>query len=57
MVSCTRWCGLSWELLLDIGTGKMQVTEIDEIFENKIRKQAGETVPAQGLFLDEVYYQ
>ena len=43
--------------LLDIGTGKMQVTEIDEIFENKIRKQAGETVPAQGLFLDEVYYQ
>ncbi len=43
--------------LLDIGTGKMQVTEIDEIFENKIRKQAGETVPAQELYLDEVYYQ
>ncbi len=42
--------------LLAIGTGKMQVAEIDEIFEKKVRKQAGETVPSQGLFLDEVYY-
>lgn len=43
--------------ILEIGAGKMPVTVIDEIFENKIRKDAGETVPAQALFLDEVYYR
>ncbi|MEX1551534.1 tRNA pseudouridine(38-40) synthase TruA [Enterococcus sp. C50] len=42
--------------LLEIGAGKMPVAAIDEIFEQKVRKSAGETVPAQGLFLDEVYY-
>ncbi|MGC3014505.1 tRNA pseudouridine(38-40) synthase TruA, partial [Enterococcus faecium] len=26
-------------------------------FESKVRQHAGETVPAQGLFLDEVYYR
>ena len=43
--------------LLEIGTGKLPVSAIDDIFENKVRQQAGETVPAHGLFLDEVYYQ
>lgn len=43
--------------LLDIGAGKLQLSAIDEIFENKVREKAGETVPAQGLFLDKVYYQ
>ncbi|EOH93488.1 tRNA pseudouridine(38-40) synthase TruA [Enterococcus villorum] len=43
--------------LLAIGTGQLPLSVIDEIFDNKVRKQAGETVPAQGLFLDEVYYQ
>lgn len=42
--------------LLEIGAGTMELETIDEIFENKIRANAGETVPAQGLFLDEVYY-
>lgn len=42
--------------LLEIGNGAKEVDCIDEIFANKIRKQAGETAPAQGLFLDEVYY-
>ncbi len=42
--------------LIEIGAGKLDVAIIDEIFENKIRQHAGETVPAQGLFLDEVYY-
>lgn len=42
--------------LLEIGAGKMPVDAIEEIFEQKVRKSAGETVPAQGLFLDEVYY-
>ncbi len=43
--------------LLEIGSGSMDVTEIENIFEKKVRQQAGETVPAQGLFLDEVYYR
>lgn len=42
--------------LLEIGTGQLDITVIDEIIENKIRSEAGMTVPAQGLFLDEVYY-
>ncbi|MDP8584053.1 tRNA pseudouridine(38-40) synthase TruA, partial [Listeria innocua] len=43
--------------LLEIGTGAMPIETIDEIFESKVRRHAGETVPAQGLFLDEVYYR
>lgn len=43
--------------LLKIGTGEMPLSVIDDILEDKIRKHAGETVPAQGLFLDEVYYE
>lgn len=42
--------------ILEIGAGRMDLTDIDEIFDTKIRKNAGETVPAQGLFLDEVFY-
>ncbi|GGC90437.1 tRNA pseudouridine(38-40) synthase TruA [Enterococcus wangshanyuanii] len=42
--------------LLEIGSGKRAITTIDDIFEQKVRSEAGETVPAQGLFLDEVYY-
>lgn len=42
--------------LLEIGAGRMEIEQIDEIFEQKIRANAGETLPAHGLFLDEVYY-
>lgn len=42
--------------LLEIGVGAMPLETIDEIFEKKIRSEAGMTVPSQGLFLDEVYY-
>lgn len=42
--------------LVEIGAGRMELDAIDEIFENKIRQNAGETVPAQGLFLDKVDY-
>lgn len=42
--------------LIDIGAGKLEPAVIEEIFANKVRANAGETVPAQGLFLDEVYY-
>lgn len=42
--------------LLDIGAGVMEPEYIDTIFKSGVRSQAGETVPAQGLFLEEVYY-
>ncbi|MDA9472245.1 tRNA pseudouridine(38-40) synthase TruA [Enterococcus sp. 5H] len=42
--------------ILEIGAGEMSLEMIDEIFESKIRSEAGMTVPSQGLFLDEVYY-
>lgn len=42
--------------LLEIGAGRMEIEQIDEIFEQKIRANAGETLPAHALFLDEVYY-
>jgi tRNA pseudouridine38-40 synthase len=42
--------------ILAIGAGKLSVDVIDEVLENKVRADAGETAPAQGLFLDEVYY-
>ncbi|MGG5315001.1 tRNA pseudouridine(38-40) synthase TruA [Enterococcus sp. AZ072] len=42
--------------LLGIGAGTMKPEAIDEILASKVRENAGETVPAQGLFLDEVYY-
>lgn len=42
--------------LLEIGSGVMEPAYIDAIFESGIRSDAGMTVPAQGLFLDEVYY-
>lgn len=43
--------------LLEIGAGTMNIEAIDGIFTNKIRSEAGVTVPSQGLFLDEVYYR
>ena len=39
-----------------IGAGKLSLDVIDEVLEKKVRQEAGETAPAQGLFLDEVYY-
>lgn len=42
--------------LLEVGTGSMEPEYIDEIFKSKARSDAGITVPAQGLFLEEVYY-
>lgn len=43
--------------LLEIGSGAMAPEQINEIFASKIRSEAGITVPAQGLFLEEVYYK
>ena len=42
--------------LIEIGIGRKTPNYIDEIFRSGKRMEAGQTVPAQGLFLDEVYY-
>lgn len=42
--------------LLDIGEGKLPLSAIDEIFEEKSREKAGATLPACGLRLVEVFY-
>lgn len=42
--------------LLDIGSGKVNLEIIEEIFKSGIRSEAGITVPPHGLFLEEVYY-
>ena len=42
--------------LLDVGLGKIKPEEIPEIIESKDRTRAGKTLPAQGLYLVEVYY-
>ena len=42
--------------LLEVGKGKMSLDEFQSIIERKDRCSAGESVPAQGLFLQEVAY-
>jgi len=42
--------------LLDVGVGKIKPEEIKDIIKSKDRTKAGKTVPAQGLYLVEVYY-
>jgi tRNA pseudouridine38-40 synthase len=42
--------------LVDVGRGKLSKAELMNIVEAKDRKRAGQTAPAQGLFLKEVKY-
>lgn len=42
--------------LLEIGTGKIKLEDVENIIKSKDRSLAGKTVPAQGLYLVEVYY-
>jgi len=42
--------------LLEVGLGKINVEELKSIIASKDRTKAGKTVPAQGLYLVEVYY-
>ena len=42
--------------LLDIGKGKLEESVIDRVFDTKMRKEAGITLPACGLVLKEVFY-
>ena len=43
--------------LLDVGTGKIKPEDVKDIILSKDRTKAGKTVPAQGLYLVEVYYE
>lgn len=42
--------------LIEIGSKEKDVSCIDKVFETNTRAYAGKTLPAQGLFLEEVYY-
>ena len=42
--------------LIDVGTGKIEVTTIKKIIEKKDRCEAGVSVPAKALFLTQVKY-
>jgi tRNA pseudouridine38-40 synthase len=42
--------------LLDIGTGKIAVTDFESIIKSKDRRKAGANVPPHGLFLTKVKY-
>ncbi len=42
--------------LLEISTGKIPLQSLPEIFAAKDRRKAGQTAPAHGLFLTEVFY-
>ena len=42
--------------LVDLGRGKISISELKEIIEAKDRTLAGQTAPPQGLFLKEVTY-
>lgn len=43
--------------LMEIGAGECSVDSIKQVFESRNREDAGVTMPAQGLFLEEVYYE
>ncbi len=42
--------------LIDVGKGKIIANEIPNIITSREREKAGATAPANGLFLEEVYY-
>lgn len=42
--------------LVDVGLGKIKPDEVKEIIKSRDRQRAGHTAPAQGLYLQEIYY-
>jgi tRNA pseudouridine38-40 synthase len=42
--------------LIEIGLGNRDASTIEEVFQSNNRELAGETAPAKGLILDDVYY-
>jgi tRNA pseudouridine38-40 synthase len=43
--------------LIEVGAGQRDKEEIPEMIEDRDRRSAGRTAPAQGLFLEKVYYR
>ena len=43
--------------IVDVGLGKIDVSDIPSIIESKDRKRAGKTLPPHGLYLVEVMYK
>ena len=43
--------------LLDLHKDKAPISKIKEILDSKDRRQAGKAAPAQGLFLNKVFYE
>lgn len=42
--------------LVDVGRGKLSISDFEKILNSNDRCEAGQSAPAQGLFLTEVYY-
>ncbi len=42
--------------LIEIGKGKIPIKDLDRIIQSKDRRNAGYSVPAEGLFLNEIIY-
>ena len=42
--------------LIEIGNGRLKINDLDKIIQSKDRRNAGFSVPAKGLFLEEVIY-
>jgi tRNA pseudouridine38-40 synthase len=43
--------------LIEVGRGRMSLDEFREVIEGKQRTQAGESMPANALFLEDVEYK
>ena len=43
--------------LIEVGTGDREPESVKEVFRTKDREKAGMTLPPQGLYLDEVFYE
>ena len=43
--------------LIEVGAGQRDKEEIPEMIQDRDRRSAGRTAPAQGLFLEKVYYR
>ena len=42
--------------LLEIGKGRIKISDLDRIIQSRDRRNAGYSVPAEGLFLVEIVY-
>lgn len=42
--------------LIEVGKGRFHYNDIPNIIKSKNRKNAGKTAPAEGLYLEEIYY-